>query len=130
MVVALALAGAGAAVARASDAQVKAAVTREIAAIDVQRGVALTHALTGVRSSLASAAPSSAKGRSAKALAEQALAKASLAATEQVKSEQANTKMDYSVATSQTALATKNLAAAATLVNKAAALLGISRRAK
>jgi hypothetical protein len=42
-----------------------------------------------------------------------------------VKAEQANTRMAYDTANSQTALATKDLAAADKLLAKAAALLGL-----
>jgi hypothetical protein len=116
------------AAAPASDAQVKSAVTKEIAAVSHQKGKSLESAITGARAALVAAKPASAKAISAKTLGLQAAGKASQAGAEQVKADEDNTRMQYTGATSQTALATKNLAAAGTLLNKAAVLLGISQR--
>jgi hypothetical protein len=130
VVAAVALAAAGAVgAASATDAQVKSAVTREIAAVTHQKGKPLEQAIKSARVSLVAAKPVSAKAVSAKTLGLQAATKASLAGAEQVQAEEDNTRMKYSGASSQTALATKNLAAAGKLLNKAAALLGISQRA-
>ena len=127
LVAALAAAAeAGAAV--TSDAQVKAAVTKEIAAVSHQKGKSLESAIKSARAALVAAKPDSSKATSAKALGLQAAGKASLAGAEQVKAEQDNTRMQYSGANAQTALATKNLQAAGTLLNKAAALLGLTQR--
>lgn len=126
VLVAAALLGVTAATAAtASDAQVKAAVAKGIVAVGHQRGTGLAKAVAVARVALTKAVPTSAPAKSAKTLALQAFAKATLAAGEQVKAENANTRMDYGTATSQTALATKNLAAADKLLNKAAALLGL-----
>jgi hypothetical protein len=114
----------------ASDAQVKAAVVRTIAVVDHQRAASLRKGLVGARTSLSRAKPASAKARSARKLALQAVAKASLAAAEQVKAELANTKMQYDEATTETTLATRHLAAADKLLNRAAGLLGIARKAR
>jgi hypothetical protein len=118
------LATASAATATAtSDAQVKAAVTKAIAAASKARGADLTKAVAGIRTSLTAAVPTSPAGKTAKALALQALAKESAAATLQVKAEQANTRMQYPTATANTAAATKDVKAALALLHKAAALL-------
>lgn len=113
----------------ASDAQVKAALVRAIAAVDVQRGATLAKALAADRVSLSAAKPASAKAKAGRTLALQGLAKGSLAAAEQVKAEQEMTRMQYAGATTQTALASKNLVAAKKLLNRAAVLLGIRQRA-
>jgi hypothetical protein len=117
-----------AAPAAASDAQVKAAVMREISALSHQKAKALATALGKLRPTLAAATPTSPAAKSAKTLALQGLAKGSLGAAAQVKAEADNTRMDYTGANTETAIATKDLAAAAKLVNKAAALLKISQR--
>jgi hypothetical protein len=111
--------------ATATDAQVKAAVAKSIAAVAHQKGAGLTKAVAAARTALTKAKPTSASAKSAKTLALRGLAKAKLAATEQVKAEQANTRMDYDTATSQTALASKNIAAAGKLLDKAAVLVGL-----
>jgi hypothetical protein len=129
-VAAVALIAAGATgAAPATDAQVKSAVTREISAVTHQKGKPLEQAIKGARASLVAAKPVSSKAVGAKTLGLQAASKASQAGAEQVQAEDDNTRMKYSGASSQTALATKNLAAAGKLLNKAAALLGISQRA-
>jgi hypothetical protein len=112
-----------------TDAQVKSAITREISAVAHQKGKPLVQAIKSARASLVAAKPVSAKAVSAKTLGLQAASKASLAGAEQVQAEDDNTRMKYSGASAQTALATKNLAAAGKLLNKAAVLLGISQRA-
>jgi hypothetical protein len=126
-VVSLLVAGLAAA-APATDAQVKTAVVRELNVVGHQKGDTLAKALKGVRVSLAAAAPTSAPAKTAKALAVQSLAPAALAAAEQVKADQDSTRMQYDPAAAETALAVKHLAAAAKLLNKAAALLGLSQR--
>jgi hypothetical protein len=48
-----------------------------------------------------------------------------VAASEEIAADKDSTRMQYAGATSQTALATKNLAAAGKLLDKAATLLGV-----
>ncbi len=114
-----------AAAAPASDAQVKAALVRAIAAVAHQKGTTLQASLKGVRVSLGAASPVSAAAKSAKTFALQGVAKASLAASEEIAADKDSTRMQYAGATSQTALATKNLTAAGKLLDKAATLLGV-----
>jgi hypothetical protein len=109
--------------ATASDAQVKSVVTKAIAAAKAQQGTTLKAAVVKLQASARAAAPTSANGKKAKALAVQALAKEAAGAAAQIKADQANTKMQYGTATSQTAVATKDLQAAVALLHKAAALL-------
>jgi hypothetical protein len=123
--VAVLLGATAATAATTTDVQVKAAVAKGIAAVAHQKGAGLTKAVASARAALTKAAPTSASAKSAKTLALQGLAKAALAATAQIKAEQANTRMAYDTANSQTALATKNLAAADKLLDKAAVLLGL-----
>ncbi len=111
------------AAAAATDAQVKAVVTKAISAAKSQKGPTLKAAVAKDKSALAAAAPTTANGKKAKGLAGQALAKEAAAAAAQIKADAANTKMQYPVATSQTAIATKDLQAALVLLHKAAALL-------
>jgi len=108
-----------------SDAQVKAAITRGISAVDHNKGKALGRAVARARVSLSHASAVSAKAKSAKALALRGFAKASLAAVQQDKAEAEMTRMQYSGANAATALATKDMAAAVVLLKKAARLLGI-----
>ena len=123
--VAVLLGATAATAATTNDAQVKAAVAKGIAAVAHQKGAGLTKAVAAARVALTMAAPKSASAKSAKTLALQGLAKAALAATAQIKAEQANTRMAYDTANSQTALATKDLAAADKLLDKAAVLVGL-----
>jgi hypothetical protein len=124
-VVAVLLGATAATAATATDAQVKAAVAKGITAVAHQKGSGLAKAVGAARVALTRAAPTSASAKSAKTLALRGFAKATLAAAEQVKADAANTRMQYDTATSQTALATKNLEAADKLLVKAARLLGL-----